>query len=266
MKKILIGFVSIVILFTGCLTFDSEKTFAEALDRAVKEQQRLMDEYVSQRRYGKTLPRLEGSALNKYLSSEFTEAQKNLIRQKVQEAFIDKRDNKVFPEWVGFKNSEIRRKVDSFVRAASLSASTNGFAVARENFESAREVAWQESVNAVLDGVAVAEVNSRVWATSIELLNTFVNLTEWPVIERELQLIATNAVGNGDFDTGIKTLRDYRHIRTYTVLLDLKVEALMKELGRLGVPAAATKSVADAMHKFMCEAANLALFCQNIWI
>lgn len=247
----------VMLVVMGCIT-PKKDDFGDFCSRAVAEQREMMEQYVERKQFGKKLPHLEGAALARYLSKDFTDSEKESLKRMVAAEFDQCRDKTVFPAWIKYKNSEIQRKTAPLIESAKAAAADKDFDKSRAEFEACREIIWQESVNAILDGQLLDVVNRAVWATSIELLDTNVNLQQWPIIEREMRMIQADAVASGSVDEGIAKLKKLPLIRTYTKLLDGKVDAMMKELVRLGVSVPATRQVAMAMHKFMCEAANLA--------
>ena len=242
---------------SGCVTLGGPD-FNEQVAKAVAAQRALMEQYVKAKKFGETLPRLSGAALEKYMDDSFSAVQKAQMTDMVAKEFDRCRIELVYPKWVEFKNANIKDKVDALVKEALVFAASNEFIKSRASFEAAREIAWTESVSAVLDGNLVPEVNRLVFATSMELLDTNVNILQWPHIERELRSIVEESVETAKLEYGVKRLKEIEHVRTYTKRLDDRVAALTAELVRLGVKKPATDVLAHSMHRFMCEAANLA--------
>lgn len=249
--KLGIGTAALVALVGGCISFE------ECRDKAVNAQKEEMLKYVSEQRFGKTLPKLSESAISAFFLTNLTDKQKDDIRKAVESEFNERRDNYVVQKWISYKNERIRTSVDSLISEATAAAATNGFSAARSAFERAREVAWRESVNAEIDGVRMAKVNDRVHEDAVKLLEETINVAEWPIIEKEMRLIADKAIKAGQPANGIAALRNYPNIRTYTSILDEKVGALVAELSRLNVPKSACDKIVEQTIRFMTQAANL---------
>ena len=249
--KLGIGTAALVALVGGCISFE------ECRDKAVNAQKEEMLKYVSEQRFGKTLPKLSESAISAFFLTNLTDKQKDDIRKAVESEFNERRDNYVVQKWISYKNERIRTSVDSLISEATAAAATNGFSAARAAFERAREVAWRESVNAEIDGVRMAKVNDRVHEDAVKLLEETINVAEWPIIEKEMRLIADKAIKAGQPANGIAALRNYPNIRTYTSILDEKVGALVAELSRLNVPKSACDKIVEQTIRFMTQAANL---------
>ena len=250
-----IGVVLETMLIVGCITVGPTKE--ERVTRAVDRQREMLKRYVADKKFGNPLPKLEGRELDEILGDDFTPGEKADVQRRIKAEVERSKKETVFPAWITFKNDAIRTEAMKLVEEARAAAATNGFAVSRAKFESAREIAWRQSVDAKLDGVLVPEVNDAVRKESSVLLDGSVNVAEWPVIEREMRLIAAEAVDKGNPTNGIVRLKAYRAIRTYTSALDDKVAALVGELARLGVPRPVCTKITEQTVKFMNSAARL---------
>ena len=225
---------------------------------AVNAQKEKMVKYAAEERFGERLPKLSESEISAFFQTSLNDREKEDIRKAVEAKFNECRKDPVFTKWAEYKSKRIKASVDSLLDEAAAAAATNGFSAARAAFEQAREVAWRESVNAELDGVPLPEVNARVHEDAVKLLEETINVAQWPIIEKEMRLIAESAIKSGQPTNGIARLRDYPNIRTYTSILDKKVEALVAELGRLRVSKGACDKIVDQTVRFMSQAANLA--------
>ena len=233
-------------------------TFADAKRDAVAEQYKMMQEYAQKQLFGQKLPKLEGKRLDHYLLDEYTPNQKADIKRAVEHEFNRTRIEIVYAKWAEYQKELIANEALGLANAALADAKTNGFAQATAKFEAAREVVWQKSVEPALEGVPVEEVINSVRTASLDLLDTRVNLMQWPVIERELRTIAGESSASAQFEKGEKALKDYPHLRTYTKVLDQKVEAINGELVALNVPAPALVPITKLTHRMMTVAAKLA--------
>ena len=243
----------VFVCVAGCITLGP--TFDESCAAAVKAQADLLNRYIADKKFGERLPKLEGAALNKFLSGDFTEQQKAIVRKKVEEEF-NQGKARVFSSWVEFKSASIKTAAMKLVGEAQASA-TNGLAVSRAKFEAAREIIWRESVNAALEGVLVPQVNTAVRQAAGNLLDGTVNVAEWNLIEKDMNRIASEAIRKGIPTNGIAALRAYPDIRTYTSVLDERVRAIVNELGRLGVSKQGRDKIVEQTIKFMLSAARL---------
>lgn len=253
--RLKIGVVLAAMTIAGCITIGPTKE--ERATLAVNSQQEMLKQYADDKKFGSPLPRLEGKELDEILGDDFTPGEKADVQKRIKAAFERSKKETVFPAWITFKNDAIRTEAMKLVEEARAAAATNGFAVSRAKFESAREIAWRQSVDAKLDGALVPEVNDAVRQESIVLLEGSVNVAEWPIIEHEMRLIAKEAVDKGNPSNGIVRLKAYRAIRTYTSVLDAKVAALVGELARLRVPETACKRISEQTVKIMNSAARL---------
>jgi tetratricopeptide (TPR) repeat protein len=233
-------------------------SFDEAVSEAKSAQYALIASYIKNEQFGNPVPRLEGKALEKYISSSFTAPQISQIKDAVAREYDRGIREEVYPAWITWKKGGIERKAMSLVDEAKTSAETNGFTRAHAAFEQAREIAWRESVDVKLNGKFVEEVYKPVWAASIELLDTRINIAEWLVSEKELHYIATSACDSGALEEGIAALKTYKPVRAYTKILDDHVASITAELISLKVPKQAIDSIIDKTRAFMLRAANLA--------
>ena len=247
-----LGLATIVV--AGCMSM----SFDEALSEAKSAQYELIASYIKNEQFGNPVPRLEGRALEKYISSSFTASQISQIKDAVSREYDRGIRDDVYPAWATWKKGGIERKAIALVDEAKASAATNGFARAHAAFEQAREIAWCESVDVKLNGKFVEEVYKPVWAASIELLDTRINIAEWLVSEKELRYIATSACDSGALEEGVAALKTYKPVRAYTKTLDDRVASITAELVSLKVPKQAIDSIVDKTRAFMLRAANLA--------
>ena len=259
MKKIGLFAIATALIACGCGTIVG-KSFDDCKSAAVAAQYELMARYVADKKFGQPLPRLEGAALEKHMANSLSEAEKEAIRTSVKAEFERCKKSVVFPKWVEFKNENIRSAVLDLVKKARDAASTNGWEASRAKFEAAREIVWCESVNAAIGGLAIPEVNEPVRRASIELLDTNVNIEEWKILERHMKSIAEDAIAAGVPSNGIVALVAYKDVRPYTKVLDGKVDALVGELKRLGLPGQLLERIKLNTVNFMRSAANLTDF------
>ena len=259
MKKLLFaGYgAAFAAAMSGC-NLMKPSTFADAKRDAVAEQHEMMQEYARKKMFGEKLPKLEGKKLNYYLLDEYTAEQKNEIKRAVEHEFNRAKTEVVYVKWIEFQKESISSAALGLANAALADAKTNGYALATGKFEAAREVVWQKSVDAAIEGVPVEEVINPVRTASLDLLDTKINLMQWPIIDRELRAIASDYSAKAQFEKGEKALKDYPYLRTYTVILDDKVKAINGELVALNVPEPALAPIAELTKKMMTVAANLA--------
>ncbi len=245
--------VAAAIIVSGCVTVDLE----DCRRKAVNEQNARMQRYATSKMFGQAMPKLTNAQIADMLPSELTVAQLADIRRSVDAEFNRCRNEVVIPKWIEYKKESIVSEAGKLVAEAQASAATNGFAISRARFESAREIVWRQSGNAELDGVRFAEVNVPVRKGAVAYLEGTINVAEWPIIEKEMSGIAALALKDGQPTNGIVKLEAYQHIRTYSKVLDEKVAAIVGELGRLGVKKPACDKIVAETVKFMNEAANL---------
>lgn len=252
-QKIAMGFaVASMVVLTGCMTPEPH----EAEKKAADTQTDAMLKYSAEGKWGQPIPRLEGEALNQYLHDSYTPEQKTAIKKRVADAYKQGRAL-LIKKWIEHENKRIADEVEKLMVAAELDASTNGMALAHAKVEQAREILWQSCVVAKEGDKLLDEVNGPVRNASLELLDTKVNPRHWPMIEREMRLMADQYAIEGRFDDGVVALNAYPYIRTYTKLLDDRLNAVTAELVRLHVPALALKPISEKARQAMMLAANL---------
>lgn len=247
------GSLVAMVALAGCWGMPNFETQAQ---KAGDRQYRLLMDYVTKSQYGKPLPRVQ---LKDYDHPSFSTAQRNRIAKSIESNFSSGR-KVVFEKWTAKRTSDIVTRVDALVSEALQDAATNGFAQCSAKFEKAREIAWQDCVGAKLDGKPVEEIDNEVRKAAIELLDTKVNPRHWPVIERELRLLADSfcADPDADIDKGILAVKNYALIRVYTRVLDARLNAVTAELVRLGIPESGLAPLAELARKAMSVAANIA--------
>ena len=249
-KSLIVYGLGLMSVVAGCSAFDDD--YNSLLTKVKNRQNELLQQYVQERRFGQPIPKLEGRELEQFHARGLTALQWKSLCDAVNEEYERGKRETVFPRWVDWRNSDISAKIEALVKEAEAAASTNGFAIARAKFEAAREVGWQGSVLKVdLGGVVVPEVYGPVHKAALVLLAERVGVAEWPIVEREMNLIVTNAVQSANLDQGIAILKEYAPIRAYSAVLDGKVEALVMELRRLGVRPEATSTIVKATEKWM---------------
>lgn len=236
------------LVLSGCITVDYRKLH----DDAVRAQYEMIQRYVAEKRFGQPIPKLDGAALEKFLDSGLTPKEKADIRAAVEQEYERGRTQTVFPKWVEFRRTAIAGEIDALVQKATADAQTNGYVQARAKFEAAREAGWQGSVkNVDLGGKIVPEVYGPLHKSVVDIMDERIGVAEWPVVKREMSEIATNALRSAELEKGIAALKAYKPIRAYTAVLDERVKALVNELARMKVPAAATRRILANTEKWM---------------
>lgn len=253
MKKVrnvaILGALALVAL-TGCETPPPEKPALSAGN----DQYKLLMDYIAQKQFGKPLPRVKA---DKYFYSSYSEADRSRIRSEIARQF-NAGKVKVLEHWVGFKYDVIKNEVDGLLASALVDAGTNGYAQCSKKFEQAREVVWQKSVGAELEGVKLPDIDAKVRGKALDYLDRTVNPRQWPVIEREMRFMADSYCVDSRFEEGIVAIRNYPLIRVYTSVLDARLDAVTAELVNLGVSADGLRPIAEIARKAMALAANLA--------
>lgn len=265
---VMAGLLAVTGMNIGCQSSGDERgsifsgpTFSESRRDAVAEQRRMMEDYVSGKQFGKSLPALTGSRLERYCSSNYTPAQNAELRKAVEDEFVRCRSEIVIPEWIKFQASSLEGSVMALVAEAQKAAAltnTNGFDIARAKFADAREIIWNQGMGAELDGKPLDEVNDPVHKFALRLLTEKVNVAHWPLIELEMRQISERAIAEGKPEKGLQQLKDYPRVRAYTAQLDARVKAIANELVHQGVPTPATEAIQEATCGFMNEASRLA--------
>jgi len=246
----------VALVFNGCCWFGD--SFESILSKAKSRQYEMLQEYVRAKRFGQPIPKLEGAQLDGLCGDCLTTEQRRKVVAAVDAEYNRGKRELVFSKWVDYRVSDIGNRITALVAKGRENAATNGFELARGCFEEAREAGWQGSVlNVDLGGSIVPEVYEPVHKAAVDLIDEKVGVAEWPVVEYEMNLIVSNAVAAADLESGIEKLKNYRHIRAYTKVLDGKVAALVKELQRLGVTTQATDRIVQKTQEWMRQYENL---------
>ena len=228
------------------------------IQNAVNEQRRLMREYVERKKFGDPLPELKGDALQAHLVHCKSQIERTTLKNAVHEEFVQRKKEMVIPAWIEFEYTRQLEKVKALATSASAAADSGKYQEATKIYEEAREIVWRSFAVARLDGELYAEVNDEVHARLLAVLEAEINPVHWRYIEREMRFMVADYSRNGEFKEGAVELAAYPLIRTYTVLLDEGLEAVRKELVRLGLPQESLKPITESAHAAMREAANLA--------
>ena len=244
-----IGSLVALVALVGCQPPPVEAQFRKAEAR----QYQLLMDYAAKGMFGKPLPRVSAAD---YMHPSYTTTERARIEGAIKKGFEDGA-RVVFEKWVSWKSADIEKRVLALVDAASRDAATNGFAQCSAKFESAREIAWQDCVGANLDGKPLPKIDAAVRKSANELLDTKVNPVQWPIIERQMRELMMSYCVDGKFDEGIQAIKDFDLIRVYTSRLDGKLDAVMAELVRLGLPKSRLDPLTRLARKLMSEAANI---------
>jgi len=144
------------------------------------------------------------------------------------------------------------------LREAAVKAAVDGLAarvrelVANGEFAQAREEIWKATSTEDLD------MNARVRSTGVELMLTLVNPAHWAAIEQEFADKAKDAAESAAYDDAIAWVEEYPDIRTYTAVIDEKLDVVKDELAKIGVADDKVQPVIDETRKATIEAERLA--------
>ena len=124
--------------------------------------------------------------------------------------------------------------------------------VSEGKYAEAREVIWAATSTDDLD------MNAQVRVPGMDLMLKLVNPSNWKAIEKEFAAKVKEATDSSSYDDAIAWAQSYPDIRTYTELIDSKLDVVQKELVKLGIPEGKVKPVAAETKKATIEMERLA--------
>ena len=124
--------------------------------------------------------------------------------------------------------------------------------VAEGKFAEARETIWTAT------STDDDEKNARLRKVGVDLMLTLVNPKHWAAIEKEFEAKVKEATDRASYDEALAWIAAYPDIRTYTEVIDKKLEGVQKELVKMGVPAGKLKTIVEETKKATIEVERLA--------
>ena len=124
--------------------------------------------------------------------------------------------------------------------------------VADGEFAEAREAIW------VAASTKDLELGARVRKAGCELLLGLVNPLNWTAIEKEFADKVKEAKDGASYDDAIAWAEAYPPIRTYSEVIDKKLDGVKDELEKMGVPAEKIEAVVKETQKATVEVERLA--------
>lgn len=241
--------VAVMFVFAGCkgliLGRDAKK--------AAGDQYEAIQKYFAQADFAQRVPHLKAES---YAIDPATDERRRQIQADIDRAF-DEGFRRLVDKVRNSRVEKATKEIMALVESACADAETNGFALCSAKFEQAREISWNACLNGKLDGADTPEIDEKVRAALLVLVETKVNPRHWPIIERELRLIADGYSVDAKFDEGIAAVKGYPAVRVYTRALDDRLDAVAGELLKLGVPAAKIAPLSEVARKAMSVAANI---------
>ncbi len=168
-------------------------------------------------------------------------------------ARIDKLVAKLIADLEAKKKSYVAAQREAEIKSAidDLTAKVKKL-VAEGKYAEARETIWAATST---DDV---EKNAKVREVGTELMLKLVNPTHWNAIEKEFADKAAEAKKNANYDEVIAWVEAYPDIRTYTVVIDERLDGVKEELAKIGVAVENIDPVVAETQKVTVEAARLA--------
>lgn len=123
--------------------------------------------------------------------------------------------------------------------------------VAKGEYANARELLWRAPTTGNADTDAI------VRKFAVEMMHVAVNPSEWAVVDAELKAKVAELEAEKKFDEAIEWLKAYRRVRTYSCLLDEKLNTVKSELVRIGVAEENMKPILAATGTLVGEAARI---------
>ena len=168
-------------------------------------------------------------------------------------ARIDKLTAKCLEDLAKQKAAYLAKVREAAIKAAIDDMTAKVKQLVKEGkFAEAREVIWKATSTEDLDK------NARLRVVGVELLLKLVNPSHWGAIEKEFAAKVKEAKDGASYDEAIEWVNSYPDIRTYTELIDTKLDMVKEELVKIGIKAENVQPVVDETQKATVEAARLA--------
>ncbi len=151
----------------------------------------------------------------------------------------------VWPKWIASIKAKSFPVAEKFLAAG--------------DYDNARETIWRASTTEVPD------VDNGVKKFGDEFLNTRVNPAQWKIIEKQMRDKALDCAKRGAYDEGIDYFKNVPHVkephvRTYSTVLDGKLDNVKAEVVRLAIPDADVKPIIEGARKTMEKAEHICDF------
>ena len=168
-------------------------------------------------------------------------------------ARIDKTTAALIADMEAKKAAHLKALREAAVNAAidELTAKVKQL-VADGKYAEAREAIWAASSTEDLD------MNMHLRKVGMELMLKLVNPSNWAAIEKEFAARVADAKENSTYDDAIAWVEAYPDIRTYTTVIDEKLDGVKEELAKIGIASDKVQPVVDETKKATIEAERLA--------
>ena len=124
--------------------------------------------------------------------------------------------------------------------------------VADGKYAEARETIWSATSTEDLD------MNMHLRKVGVGLMLKLVNPSNWTAIEKEFAARVADAKEHSTYDDAIAWVEAYPDIRTYTVVIDEKLDGVKEELAKIGIASDKVEPLVDETQKATIEVERLA--------
>lgn len=120
--------------------------------------------------------------------------------------------------------------------------------VRQKDYEKARELVWR------VGETPCQAVNAKVNEARVKLMRETINMAEWVEVSQTLPKEARALIAKGDYAAAQKLLLARPPLRTYTVLFDKQLDAVVASVVALGVPAEAPAPIVAKVRTLIAKA------------
>ena len=170
---------------------------------------------------------------------------------------LNARIDKLVAKWTAEAKDKKAKYLEELRKAAIKAAIDDMTAKVKElvkegKYAEAREVIWKATSTEDVD------LNTKVRVEGVKLMLSLVNPSNWKAIEKEFAEKVKEAKDGSSYDDALAWVQAYPDIRTYTELIDTKLDTVKDSLVRLGIDEAKLEAVAAETKKATIEVERLA--------
>ena len=170
---------------------------------------------------------------------------------------LNARIDKLVAKWTAEAKNRKSKHLEALREAAIKAAIDDMTAKVKElvnkgKYAEARAVIWKATSTEDVD------LNAKVRVEGVKLMLSLVNPANWKAIEKDFAEKVKEAKAGSSYDSAIAWVQAYPDIRTYTELIDTKLDTVKDSLVKLGIDEAKLEAIAAETKKATVEVERLA--------